>query len=128
MCCILEYFQNREKRILDDIRDIVEIESPSFNEERSSLVAGWIENKIREIPLDLDLERLAAPGTGEHVLIRLAAGDAPGSLLLGHTDTVHPLGTNLKNPIRIEAGKFYGPGIFDMKANIVLMQIGRAHV
>lgn len=118
---ILEYFQNREKRILDDIRDIVEIESPSFNAERSSLVAGWIENKIREIPLDLDLETLAAPGTGEHVLIRLAAGDAPGSLLLGHTDTVHPLGTNLKNPIRIEAGKFYGPGIFDMKANIVLM-------
>jgi glutamate carboxypeptidase len=42
-------------------------------------------------------------------------------LLLGHTDTVHPIGTKLQNPTRIEADKFYGCGIFDMKANIILM-------
>ena len=42
-------------------------------------------------------------------------------LLLGHTDTVHPLGAKVQNPTRIEDGKFYGGGIFDMKANCVLM-------
>ena len=42
-------------------------------------------------------------------------------LLLGHTDTVHPIGTNLQNPTRIEGDRFYGCGIFDMKANVVLM-------
>ena len=42
-------------------------------------------------------------------------------LLLGHTDTVHPVGCKEKNPTRIEGDKFFGCGIFDMKANIVLM-------
>ena len=42
-------------------------------------------------------------------------------MLLGHTDTVHPVGTNEQNPTRIDGDKFYGCGIFDMKANIVLM-------
>ncbi|MBC7899856.1 MAG: M20 family metallopeptidase, partial [Saprospiraceae bacterium] len=42
-------------------------------------------------------------------------------LLLGHTDTVHPVGTSFENPTRIDGNKFYGCGIFDMKANIILM-------
>lgn len=42
-------------------------------------------------------------------------------MMLGHTDTVHPVGTALLNPTRIEDGRFYGCGIFDMKANIVVM-------
>jgi glutamate carboxypeptidase len=41
--------------------------------------------------------------------------------LLGHTDTVHPVGTKILNPTRIEDGKFFGCGIFDMKSGIVLM-------
>jgi glutamate carboxypeptidase len=42
-------------------------------------------------------------------------------LLLGHTDTVHPVGTKERNPTRIDDDKFYGCGIFDMKSGIVLM-------
>ena len=42
-------------------------------------------------------------------------------MLLGHTDTVHPIGTKNQNPTRIEDGKLYGCGTFDMKANIALM-------
>ncbi len=40
---------------------------------------------------------------------------------MGHTDTVHPVGTKSVNPTRVDADKFYGCGIFDMKANVVLM-------
>jgi glutamate carboxypeptidase len=55
------------------------------------------------------------------MIIRAFAGEAKPLMLLGHTDTVHPLGTNLINPTRVEGDKFFGCGIFDMKANIVLM-------
>ena len=41
-------------------------------------------------------------------------------LLVGHTDTVHARGSLSERPWRREAGKIYGPGIFDMKANCVL--------
>ncbi len=143
---VSEYFRKRESEMIETIREIVDIESPSHDVERSELVAQWVEEKARAINLELQIERIRAEEYGEHVLIRAflsepseVSGDSPGSqidprvttgisdkprksiLLLGHTDTVHPVGTNLLNPTRIEDGKFYGCGIFDMKAGVVLM-------
>jgi len=42
-------------------------------------------------------------------------------LLLGHYDTVYPLGTLAQMPCRLEKGRLYGPGVYDMKAGIALM-------
>ena len=67
------------------------------------------------------IERIAAENVGEHLIIRAFTSDEKPILLLGHTDTVHPVGAKLQNPTRIEGDKFYGGGIFDMKANCVLM-------
>jgi len=55
------------------------------------------------------------------VIIRAFPGAEKHTLLLGHTDTVHPVGTNLKNTTRVEGDKFFGCGIFDMRSGIVLM-------
>jgi glutamate carboxypeptidase len=44
-----------------------------------------------------------------------APGGTPGVLVLAHLDTVHPIGTLEKLPIRREGGRCYGPGILDMK-------------
>lgn len=118
---ILEYFQDRQSQILNLIHEIVEIESPSFNAGQSGLVAAWVENEAQKIELDLEIGRIPAENCGEHVLIRAFQSDEKAVLLLGHTDTVHPIGTKAKNPTRIDSDKFYGCGIFDMKANVVLM-------
>ncbi len=117
----LEYFKKRESEMIDAIREIVEIESPSYDVERSKTVVRWIENEARKAGLDLDIERVAAEDFGEHLVIRAFPGDAKPYLLLGHSDTVHPVGANEQNPTRIEGDKFYGCGIFDMKSGIVLM-------
>jgi glutamate carboxypeptidase len=42
-------------------------------------------------------------------------GDAPGILVLGHFDTVHPVGTLAALPFRRAGERCYGPGIWDMK-------------
>lgn len=118
---VLKYFEDRTESIIELIREIVEIESPSHDAERNKTVVLWIENEARKIGIELEIERVAAEGFGEHVIIRAFAGDAKPLMLLGHTDTVHPVGTNLQNPTRIDGDKFFGCGIFDMKANIVLM-------
>ncbi|MBZ5503576.1 MAG: M20 family metallopeptidase [Acidobacteriia bacterium] len=41
-------------------------------------------------------------------------------LILGHLDTVHPLGTLAKMPFRVSRGRAWGPGTFDMKSGLVL--------
>jgi len=45
-------------------------------------------------------------------------------LLIGHADTVWPVGTLDKMPWKIEDGVIRGPGVYDMKAGIVMMQLG----
>lgn len=107
--------------MIDEIREIVELESPSLDADSSRRVADWIEEKARGISSGFAVERHVAGGVGEHVIVRAFGGIGKANLILGHTDTVHPVGTGEKNPTRIEDGKFFGCGIFDMKANIVLM-------
>jgi glutamate carboxypeptidase len=118
---VLEHFQNRQKDFLKAIHEIVEIESPSYNAEAIRRVVAWIEAQAKTIKLDLKIERIEAGGFGEHLIVRAFPSDEKSVLILGHTDTVHPLGTKAQNPTRIEGDKFYGCGIFDMKANIVLV-------
>ena len=117
---ILKYFQARETSIVELIREIVDIESPSHNAEQSRIVADWVEKQARSTGVDVSIDRITVDD-GDHLLIRAFPNDGKHTLLLGHTDTVHPIGTNTKNPTRIEDGKFYGCGIFDMKSGIVLM-------
>lgn len=119
---LLEYFQERQERIVRRIQQLVEIESPSRDEAGSRMAAAWIADEVRKISEDFRIERIPVEGFGEHLIVR--AFDDSGKkpvLLLGHTDTVHPRGTKEINPTRIEDGRLYGCGSFDMKANIVVM-------
>ena len=53
--------------------------------------------------------------------------DAPGILVLGHLDTVHPVGTLGSLPWRIEGNRVFGPGILDMKGgNLIALAAIRA--
>jgi len=119
---LLEFFQERQERIVRRIQQLVEIESPSRDEAGSRMVATWLEEEARKISESFKTERILSESYGEHLIIRAFedSGKKP-VLLLGHTDTVHPRGTKEKNPTRIEDGRLYGCGSFDMKANIVLM-------
>ncbi|HLM60239.1 MAG TPA: M20/M25/M40 family metallo-hydrolase, partial [Pyrinomonadaceae bacterium] len=121
MNLFFDYFQARQAEILDSIRQIVEIESPSRDAAGSRAVVDWIIREARAIPLDLKIEKTHAENLGEHLVIRAFPSEEKPALLLGHTDTVHPIGAKEKNPTRVEGDKFYGGGIFDMKSGVVLM-------
>ena len=116
-----DYFQNRRTEICEKISEIVEIESPSHDTEGSGNVVRWIESELAKISDNFAIEKIEAENLGEHLIIRAFDSNEKSVLLLGHTDTVHPRGTKLQNPTRIENGKLYGCGSFDMKANIVLI-------
>ena len=129
MKMLLDYFGAKQASILDSIRQVVGIESPSFNVVGSKAIVDWFEAQTRQISTNFEVERIIAENLGEHFIVRAFHSSEKPILLLGHLDTVHPPGTKQKNPTRIEDGKFYGCGIFDMKANCVLiLEVLRAFV
>lgn len=109
--------------IVDLIRRVVAIESPSGDLEGSCAVVKLLTEKAHALPSVNSIEAISSPNYGEHLLIRaFAKREAQAAtLLLGHTDTVHPRGTvNPAEPLRAEEDKLYGPGVFDMKGACVL--------
>jgi len=118
---ILSYFESRTDTAVASIREIVEIESPSFDAMRSRAVVDWIEKAFRETGAQLEIERVSAEAYGDHIIVRAFPGEMQPVLLIGHSDTVHPVGAKERNPTRVDGDKFFGCGVFDMKANIVLM-------
>lgn len=119
-----EHLRGREREILALTRELVETESPSGDEDGSRAVVQLLAEAARSIEGVNAVGVIESPGYGVHLRVR-AFKDAPQSsegsvLLLGHTDTVHPRGSLRERPWRMEGGRIYGPGIFDMKANCAL--------
>ncbi len=114
------FIQARQDEIVQDIRRLVEIESPSGDVEGSSGVNALLAGIAGSIPSVTSIERIESPSCGQHLLLRAFGENANGSkptLILGHTDTVHPRGT-LK--VHFEEGRLFGPGVLDMKGSCVI--------
>ena len=101
--------------MIDDVRRLVEIESPSLDIE--ALTASALElARLME-------QRLGSPAAlvesvaGPHV--HWVGGGTPKVLIVGHHDTVFPKGALKNRPFNVDNDRATGPGIFDMKAGIV---------
>ncbi|GAA2746552.1 M20 family metallopeptidase [Kitasatospora cinereorecta] len=101
--------------MLEDLRTLVEVESPSRDIDAltasAQAVAGVIENRLG------GRAELVEGDAGPHV--RWSGGGEPRVLLLGHHDTVFPLGTLDRRPFAVEGGRATGPGVFDMLGGLV---------
>jgi glutamate carboxypeptidase len=117
-----DHFIARQHELLALTCALVETESPSGDKDGSSEVVSLVASAAGSISAVNSVERITSEDFGEHVLIRAFAGknDAAPIVILGHTDTVHPRGAIKERPWRSEGNRIYGPGVFDMKANIAL--------
>ena len=101
--------------MLDDLRTLVEIESPSLDLDALSrsadALAAMIERALGRPATLID------SAVGPHVY--WSGGGEPKVLLLGHHDTVFPIGALTARPFTVAAGHVTGPGVFDMLAGIV---------
>jgi glutamate carboxypeptidase len=69
--------------------------------------------------LGAQVERVPQVTFGDH--LRAAWGEGPGQILImGHMDTVWPLGESQDRPFEIDGDRATGPGIFDMKGGLVV--------
>lgn len=105
------------ERFLAGLNDWVALESPTSD-------AAAVNRLMDRVAADCTaigarVERVAGrDGRGDHLVVRSPWGEPgqKGILMLAHLDTVHPIGTLARNPVRSENGRAYGPGINDMKA------------
>ena len=119
---IQDVLRGRQPEIEAFIRELVEVESPSGDEEGSRAVVDLLARTAGELECVNSVDRIDVPSFGQHLAIRAfeKQSDAGQILLVGHTDTVHSRGSVNQRPWRVEDGKIYGPGVFDMKANCAL--------
>ncbi|MEO8715793.1 MAG: M20/M25/M40 family metallo-hydrolase [Acetobacteraceae bacterium] len=112
----------------------VACESPTFD---AAAVNRMMDVASRDLVIaGARIERIAGRmGFGDCVRATFPhpAPSQPGIVIMGHLDTVHPIGTLARLPYRIEGNHAYGPGILDMKggnyiALEALRQLGRAGI
>ena len=98
-----------------DLGVLVECESPSRDLDRLSQHAQLVSDLMMRL-LGSAPELIDSP-VGPH--IHWKGGAEPRVLILGHHDTVHPVGTLARLPFAVRDNMAFGPGVFDMKAGIV---------
>lgn len=116
---VRSYFEARVPAMLESIKALVEIESPSVDVEALNKAASFVAERVAELCGDCDIEWNFAEDGRPHLIVRF--GERTDVLLIGHFDTVHPIGTLEKHPWNIKGDRAYGPGILDMKSGVVIM-------
>jgi glutamate carboxypeptidase len=116
----LRFFTDRLPQLVAFIRELVEIESPSDHKPSGDRMGAILAERFHALGGRVRLH--PAKDYADHVQVDFPGGERTKPvLLLGHFDTVYPLGTLATMPCRIADGKMHGPGVFDMKSGIALM-------
>ena len=129
---LLAYFESRHGDAIDLLGRLVAIDSPTSDKAGVDRVGALIAGELRASGAAVEIHRqetagdVVRAGFGSRSGASSGAGPgagskaAPAAMLLGHLDTVWPLGEAARRPFRIEEGWAHGPGVYDMKAGIVL--------
>ncbi|HEY7397348.1 MAG TPA: M20 family metallopeptidase [Gaiellaceae bacterium] len=112
---LLEDLRARTPAMVDALRVLVEAESPTADADACRACADVADALAAEL-LGRRAERVQAGG---RVHLRWRFGAPTRVLLVGHLDTVWPVGTLARWPFEVRDGHATGPGVFDMKAGVV---------
>lgn len=115
--------ERRADECVELLRSLVTTESPTGHEAANLSVADILEEAA--VQAGGQVERCPAPGLGVHLVGRFRGtendDDRPSLLVVGHMDTVHPVGTLARMPFALKHGRLYGPGIYDMKSGVAVV-------
>jgi glutamate carboxypeptidase len=136
---LLTFCRRQAEWLRETIDVLVRLESPSEDKTAVDRCGGELERRLRAI--GASVERLRQETRGDHLRARWPdveqgqggrptgqgrrhkgeeEADARQILLLGHFDTVWPIGSLERMPVREVDGRLHGPGVFDMKAGIAI--------
>jgi glutamate carboxypeptidase len=114
---IVSWLESQVGHYIDELRYLSGIDSGSYDKAGIDRVQDWFQEQLSA--LGFEVQRLPEESAGDDIL---AVRKGPGTrrvMLLGHSDTVFPLGTAAERPVRIEGDVLLGPGTCDMKAGLL---------
>jgi len=116
---VVEHVKGQQNGMVSLLESLTRAESPSSDAASQLSVQEILGREFRE--LDFKLRRLAGRTSGGQLFARPASRSrhAKMQLLLGHFDTVWPLGTIADMPFEVDGNRIKGPGVFDMKGGVV---------
>ncbi|MBU1473565.1 MAG: M20/M25/M40 family metallo-hydrolase [Acidobacteria bacterium] len=116
------YFRSRQGELINLLKQLVHLESPSDNKEAVDACSSYFVNELKKC--GLQIERITQKDTGDFYLCEYPHSSDPdlkAISILTHTDTVWPVGQIHSMPFYVEGEKLYGPGVSDMKAGLVMI-------
>ena len=121
---ILSHLTQQLPEAIAFLEKMVSLESPSFDK---PLVDDFVRIVgARFAGMGAEVEFVSAEKFGDNLIARFPGRSSERVLLLGHTDTVWPAGEIARRPFKIAGGRAFGPGVFDMKAGILLISMAIA--
>ena len=112
-----QYTQQRLPQYIEELRELCAVDSDSYNKAGLDEMALVLAERMRGIGMHVDIIRREKWGND---LLGVLRGTGQGNaLLLGHIDTVYPVGTAAARPLRVEGNTVYAPGVCDMKGCIL---------
>src|SRR5579863_3127823 len=117
----VRYFRKQQSQMVETIQQLVEIESPSDVKAAVDRLGSVLASRFDDIGGKVSVH--PAEKAGNQLQVDFAAsgsGKQKPVLLLGHMDTVYPIGAISKMPCRVAEGRVWGPGVLDMKSGIAL--------
>lgn len=120
---ILSHVASRRDAFIDLLKRFVDTESPSTNPESHEPVRRLLANALERIGFAVREVRTAAGY--RHLYARPVdrGRGSPSQLIVGHYDTVWPIGTVRERPFTIDGDIARGPGTFDMKGGLAQMLV-----
>lgn len=117
---LLKTAHKREKEMVRLLGEFVRCESPSHDKAAVDRFGKIVAREWRRRGAKVQILREKQRGNHIRAEVWLDSGKPAGQILvLGHLDTVYPLGTIARTPFRVAKGRAWGPGTFDMKGGIV---------
>jgi glutamate carboxypeptidase len=117
MSRIRDHLMARREEMVQMLQELVHLESPSDDRQAVNQMAERMAKAFDR--LGARSERLAQVAFGDHLRMEWGTGERQ-ILLLGHMDTVWPVGEVEERPFRVTGTRATGPGIFDMKGGLVI--------
>jgi len=117
---LLAAVNSQSSWLTSTLRDLVLIESPSDNKSAVDQAVRLVASLAQSIGGRVKLHRQKRFGDVLELRFGPARSTRKPILLLGHLDTVWPLGTLRAMPWRKRDGRIYGPGVLDMKSGVVM--------
>src|SRR5580704_10447647 len=116
----LHQLKPRLPQMLEILRQLTLLESPSLDKAPADRCCEFLAGLWSQRGAAVEVIPQKVRGDHLRIVYSPPAAQSKSQLfVLGHYDTVYPIGTLARMPFRISAGKAYGPGVFDMKAGIV---------